>query len=433
VKGTELLFLVMGLIAGVVIAGGALYFAHAQGVVQKWLTPPPLHRDVSDDHGEHAHDVDQENDHGPEDDDHGHDADAHEDDHPLVKLPASVMEEAGIRIAVAGAGQLRITRSLSGEVLLNPERLAHIVPRVGGIVREVRKRIGDRVEAGEIMAVLESRELAEAKAEYLAAQQRSTVAEANARVNEELRSKGIVADLDFIAAERDVAEARIALRAADIKLHTFGLRHEQLAGIAQQDEEALMIYELKAPFSGRVVERHIALGELVTTESDVFLLADLSTVWVNLTVYPQDLAYVRPGQPVTVRATAVGEAAGTIEYVSPLVEEATRTASARATLANTDGVWRPGLFVTGDVFVEELPAALAIPKSAIQLLDERRVVFVQVDDGFEPRTVQLGREDAAHVEVVAGLQAGERYVSEGAFALKAELGKESFSVHGHAH
>ncbi len=432
-KTSPLLWLTAGLVGGVLLAGGALLIAHRQGALHTWL-PGPASTATHD-----ADDHDEIDDHADADPhDHAHDAGhdhgsaAHEDE-PPIEISEEVMREVGVRVQAAGPRTLQLTRSLSGEVLLNPERLAHIVPRVGGIVRDVRQGIGDQVAAGDVMAVLESRELAEAKARYLAARQRATVAEATLRADQELRARGVVADLDFIAVERDVAEARIALRAADVRLHTYGLTHDELDLILQQDEEELLIYELRAPFSGRVVERHIALGELVTTTSDVFLLADLRTVWVDLTVYPQDLAHIRPGQTVTVTAPSVGQTTATIEYLSPLVEETTRTASARATLANPDGTWRPGLFVTAEVVVERVDAAVAIPRQALQMLDGQTVVFVEVPRGFAPRAVRLGQVGLTHVEVLSGLAAGTRLATEGAFLLKAEHSRESFAGDGHAH
>ncbi|MGH9204772.1 MAG: efflux RND transporter periplasmic adaptor subunit, partial [Vicinamibacterales bacterium] len=155
-----------------------------------------------------------------------------------------------------------------------------------------------------------------------------------------------------------------------------------------------------------------------------FVVADLGTVWVNLTVYPKDLPLIELGQTAVITATQSGlQGQGTIRYIRPLLSEETRTSRARVVLDNPDGRWRPGLFVTAKVVTGEIEVALRVPRSALQTIEDRTVVFVQTARGFEPRPVELGRGGDDHVEVVAGLDPGKRFVANGAFTLKAELGK----------
>jgi cobalt-zinc-cadmium efflux system membrane fusion protein len=363
----------------------------------------------------------------------GHDH-GDEERHEPITLDPNLLAEFGIEVAVAGAGRVEQSLLLTGEIVLNPDRLAHIVPRVGGIVREVRATLGDQVREGEVLTVLESSELAEGKAEYLGAQQRAALTDATLQAKRQLRETGIVSELDFLAAQRDAAEAEIALRSADVRIHTYGFTHAQLAHISAEDEEALLVYELRAPFSGIIVEKHIALGELVTKETDVFLVADLDTVWVQLAVHQRDLAAVRPGMKATI---AVGrgllEAEGTIGHISPVVDAATRTAIARVVLPNTGGAFRPGLFVTARVTVEGVDAAVLVPRSAIQPVEGRPVIFVRTHGGFEPREVVVGRTNEQFAEITSGLTPGDEYAAQGAFTLKAELEKASFGGEGHAH
>ena len=164
------------------------------------------------------------------------------------------------------------------------------------------------------------------------------------------------------------------------------------------------------------------------------MIADLSTVWAVLTVYQKDLAAIRSGQTVEVVASHdLAAATGTIDYVSPILDEHTRTTTARVVLANDEGHWRPGLFVTGVVVVERVRGDIVVPKTAIQTVAGRSVVFVETSDGFEARPVRLGQTDGESVEVIAGLESGERYVAAGGFVLKAEMSKAAFSHAGHAH
>ncbi|RME40904.1 MAG: efflux RND transporter periplasmic adaptor subunit [Planctomycetota bacterium] len=388
-----------------------------------WAAWPSFALAQHDRHAEHADEADH--------DEHGH-GDHHEEG--VVTLTPAVLEEMGIETAVAGPGTLEQSVRLTGEIVLNPDRLTHIVPRVGGIAREVRATIGDAVREGDVLAVLESSDLAEAKANYLGALQRVSLTRATLEAKKKLQGQGIVSELDFLAAQRDAAEAEILLRAADVKLHTYGFTHAQLAGIDAQDEEKLLLYEVRAPFAGVLVEKHITLGELVTDETDIFLIADLGTVWVHLTVHQKDLARIRPGIPVVISAGyGFPETRGTIEYVSPIVDESTRTATARVVLSNEDGTWRPGLFVTAQAVVEETTVDVLVPRSAIQMVDGQPAIFVRGEKGFQPHPVVVGRTNETFAEIRGGLKPGEEYVARGAFSLKAELEKASFGGEGHAH
>lgn len=197
------------------------------------------------------------------------------------------------------------------------------------------------------------------------------------------------------------------------------------------ESATLAPYPLTAPFDGTIVDRHVAPGETVAPDRPAFVLADLTTVWVELSVYQKDLADVRIGERVHLSAgPPAGESEGVIAAISPVLDQATRTASARVVLPNRDGLWRPGLFVTARL-LDPQPAAVVVPRTALQRLDGAMVVFVVDGDHFAPRPVRIGRTGRARAEVVAGLAAGERYAVEGTFLLKAELAAGSEDPHGH--
>jgi membrane fusion protein, heavy metal efflux system len=356
-------------------------------------------------------------------DEHGH------EDGALV-LSDKAIRESGIEIATAGGGELEQTLVLPGEVVLNADRVAHIVPRVAGIVRRVDKNLGDEVQAGGVMAILESRGLAEAKAAYLAAQQRLALADANFNSAAELHAKKIMPDLEFLAIEKAKAEAQIESQATDNKLHALGVTDEQLQELPTH-AASLAMYELRAPFTGTVVEKHCALGEVLSGAADTFVLADLTTVWVNITVYTQDMDRVRVGRAVEIRADGLGTtASGAVCYVAPLANEVTRTVCARVDLPNGQRQWRPGTFVTAAVVLERDAVPVVVPIEAVQRLKGESVVFVAAGDGFEPRAVTVGRMNHTQTEIAEGLKPGERYVARGAVVLKAELGKRA-AVHEH--
>ncbi|MGH7788370.1 MAG: efflux RND transporter periplasmic adaptor subunit, partial [Candidatus Binatia bacterium] len=202
------------------------------------------------------------------------------------------------------------------------------------------------------------------------------------------------------------------------------------APLAVVESATLAPYTIVAPFDGVVVDRHAVAGEAVGPARPILIVSDLDSVWIDIAVYQRDVAMVRTGQTVTISAGyGLAEARGTVSYVSPVLDQATRTATARVVLANPDGQWRPGLFVTALV-EDPAPAAVVIARSALQRVDGATAVYVEHDGHFQVRPVTVGRIGHSTAEVLTGLQAGERYAATSSFLVKAELEKSSG---GHDH
>jgi cobalt-zinc-cadmium efflux system membrane fusion protein len=197
-----------------------------------------------------------------------------------------------------------------------------------------------------------------------------------------------------------------------------------------ESSESLAPYELKSLIDGTIIDKHLTRGEAVDRDRVCFVVADLSSVWVDLSVYQKDFDHIQPGQPVRIRADHghLG-AEGTIGYVTPAIDPRTRTATARAVLPNPNGTWRPGMFVTALV-LQPGHADITIPATAIQTIEGQATAFALTDDGVEARPLSLGRRGETTVEVLAGLVPGDRVVATNSFLLKAELGK-SEAEHQH--
>lgn len=261
-----------------------------------------------------------------------------------VRLTPEQLAAFGVTVLPAGPGRIDRGLELLGEVRPNGDRLAHIVPRFPGIVRDVRRSVGDDVRADDLLATVES-------------------------------------------------------------------------------NASLAPYEMRTRLDGTIIERDLTPGEAVDRDKVAFVIADLSSVWVDLAVYQKDLSNLRVGQTVRISGGAgLPDVDGTISYITPIVDEPTRTAAARVVLANPDRAWRPGLFVTART-LDPVEAAVVVPQTAIQTVGGRAVVFVEMDAGFVPRPVVVGRSGRSAVEILDGLAAGERLVTFNAFLLKAELGK----------
>lgn len=266
-----------------------------------------------------------------------------------VELDDTKLAAAGIGLETAGPEKLRQKLRLNGLVQTNQEAVVQVTPRFPGIVREIRKRIGDTVQKGEVLAVIES-------------------------------------------------------------------------------NQSLTTYDLKAPMAGTVVDRQVALGEYASEQKPAFVVADLSTLWVDLSVYRHDFARVRVGDKVAVDPEDGGPPIlGAVAYVSPIGAADTQTALARMVIPNDGFRLRPGLFTVGTIALSEKPVDLAVRLGALQSVEGRTVVFVRNGDAFEPRDVELGERDGEWAEVSFGLVPGDVYAAKNSFVVKAELAKGSAS------
>lgn len=345
---------------------------------------------------------------------------AYEQVEARVTMSDAQLAEAGVKLATAGPARIASTVQLLGEVRYNGDRTVQVVPRLAGRVESVAASAGERVKKGQLLAVVSSQALADERGALLAAEERLRLARAAFEREKTLWKEGISAEQDYLQARAAFEEARIAVASARQKLAALG-------GAVRSGGD-LTRYELRAPIDGVVTDKRISVGSVVKDDSPVFTLSDLSSVWVEATVAAQDLGAIREGQRATVRASAfAAEAEGRIAYVSALVGEETRAATARIVLPNPEGVWRPGLPVTVAAVAEEVEVPVAVAAEAIQSVRDWQVVFGRYGEALEARPLELGRSDGRFVEVRAGLAAGERYAATNSFLIKADLGKAGAS------
>ncbi|WP_431257111.1 efflux RND transporter periplasmic adaptor subunit [Roseateles chitinivorans] len=351
-------------------------------------------------------------------DGHGHAAGEPE----AIAMTGAQIKSAAIALEVAGPATIRTTTRLPGEIGFNEDRTAHVVPRVSGVVEAVPATLGQAVRKGDLLAVIASAQVSDQRSELLAAQKREQLARTTFDRERKLWEEKISPRQDVDVAEQALREAEIAVANARQKLLAIG---------ATPGGGALTRFELRAPFDGVVVEKHLTLGEQVKEDASVFVLSDLRTVWARLDVPAGDLTKVRVGERAIVRSAAFEQAAeGTVAYVGALIGGQSRTAQARISLANPDRAWRPGLFVNVDVVTGEAPAAVTVAADAVQVFEDRQVVFVRTADGFAATPVKTGRGDGRRIEIVDGLKAGAKVAAVNAFVIKSEAGKGS-ATHSH--
>lgn len=213
------------------------------------------------------------------------------------------------------------------------------------------------------------------------------------------------------------------------RLGDYVRKGETLAVI--ESNESLQNYEVKSEINGMVIKKDINIGMYVTGQENVFVVSDLKTVWADFNIYRQDLQKIKIGDPVEVKSLD-GNLKGqsTISYISSIGHESTQSVIARAILPNPEELWKPGLFISGEITVDTVSVPVAIKDSALQTFRDWDVVFIAVENTFEVAPVQLGRRNREWIEVVSGLSAGDHYVSENSFVLKADLEK-SGAKHEH--
>jgi len=340
-----------------------------------------------------------------------------------ITMTEQQAKESGVQVLAAGPALIKSTLQLIGEIRLNEDRTVHIVPRMGGLVESVAANAGDLVRKGQVLAVISSQSLVEQRSELLAAQKRLELARTVFEREKKLWQEKISAEQDYIQARSVMQEADIVVQSTRQKLASLG------AGATAGGN--LTRYEIRSPINGTVTEKRIAIGESLKEDTSIFVVADLSTVWAEMTVQAKDLNAVKVGQKATVKATAFDHAAnGTVSYVGAFVGEQTRSAKARVVLENPKGSWRPGLPVNIELVARETAVPLAVSADAIQTLNGEPAVFGRYGTSFEARPLETGRSDGKFTEVVKGLQPGESYAATNSFLLKADLGKSGAS-HDH--
>jgi len=336
-----------------------------------------------------------------------------------VEIADAMLKSMGIELLTAQPAIIKPKLRLPGETIFNEHTIVRVVPRAPGMVTAVHAHHGQQVKKGEVLAIVDSPMLADLRSQYFVAKKRLALAKRTYEREKQLWEEKISAKQEFLLAEELWNEAQIALELAATKLRALGVQPESNHAKANFSQ-----YEIRAPISGIIISKAIALGDALKEDKEIYTVADVSTIWTAVTVYPKDLNVVRVGQKVMVKATASEvESEGMVTYISTLIGGQTRTATARVELDNKDGRWRPGMFISAELAAEETEVPVAVAMSALQTIHDWTVVFGRYGNFFEIRPLELGRSDGVMVEVVRGLSAGEQYAAGNSFAIKADLDK----------
>ncbi len=375
------------------------------------------------------------------DDGHGHEK---KNDHasegaPMVNLTKEQAKLIKLQIREASAGDIENILRLNGEIQLNMDETAKIMPRMPGFVTEIQVKEGDVVKAGALMARLTSHKLGEYNSDYNSALELEKLTLSEFKMAEKLKDGHAVSEKEFLRYKREHADAVIARRRAEALLKSLRIdpAHNNHSHEADTGEVICTEYEIRAPFDGTVIEKNITVGENFPEDNAkvLFVISNMKDLWLNLRANSTELKLLKPGMAVTaIPADSNREYQGKIIYIAPLIDEATRTCQVRAILKNPDGALRPGEFATGIIRTDSNGAVIVVQRNAVQLIAGETVIFVPKGDGFVARVVSIGKTANGYVQILSGLNAKERYVSLGAFELKSILltsGMDPHAGHGH--
>jgi len=325
-------------------------------------------------------------------------------------------------------------KAQAGKILPNENRLAHLSARVPGRIVTVYANLGDRVKSGDRLLLLDSPAFGEAQLEYRKTRTTVRVTEKALERARALFDRGAIGAGEYQRREADHENARAELHEAEEKLHLLGMTEREIKrlGAGQLPHAEVAQVFLRAPFSGEVVERNATVGEVVDPNKMLFAVADLSTVWVRADFPEQQAGRLQTGLRVEVRVTAYPDIVfrGVVTYVGAMVDPATRTVMARSDIPNPDRRLRPEMFAEVTLVTPE-QSVLAVPRAAVQQVGSRTVVFVKRGPSrFELQEVKIGESSKEYIEVKGGVEEGDEVVTQGSYALKAEILREQMPMGG---
>lgn len=340
----------------------------------------------------------------------------------LITLSPESQEKAEIMIEEVVSRPLKQELQFPGTIQTNEDRLAHVGSRIPGRLIKIMVGLGDRVEKGKKLALIDSPELGRAQSEYLTAKAKSLVAEKAFERAKALVEGKVIGTGEFQRREGEYLSAKAEAKAAENQLHLLGMTEGEVANLGGENSIYSQV-AITAPLSGTMIERHVTLGEVVEPVKTLFTIADLTTLWGIADIPEKDLSKIKKGLTTEVSVSAYHQERfrGKITYLSDTIDPSSRTLKVRIEVENPKGRLKPEMFASFRILTEETEKRLAVPVSAVQREGEKSIVFIaHQGKGFEKREVELGREGQGYYQVISGLKPGEKVVTKGAFTLKSE-------------
>lgn len=351
----------------------------------------------------------------------------------ILTLTREAIRESGLAFVVAERKPLTGTISIPAQLLPDQDLEAQVGSMVQGRVQKVGANVGDAVRPGMELMQIEGVEVGEIKARFITARAQLKFAESTLERQKTLNEQRVSSRKTLLEAQAEYDKARAAFDAEDKRIHSIGLRDADLLafidrGPGQGDEHIGGVLPIKSPIAGIIVERNVVIGQYVDAATTAFRIVNTERLMADGQIYEKDIPRVtgKPAVRMHVSAFPDRSFAGTLVYISPVVDERTRTITVRALIPNRNGLLKPHMFGELHVAVGAGTEGILVPGEAVQREGSALYVFVATSDTtFERRTVEAGETFDTFVEIRTGIGAGERIVTRGAFQLKAESMRSS--------
>jgi cobalt-zinc-cadmium efflux system membrane fusion protein len=347
--------------------------------------------------------------------------DEHKEDASTLEIDQEMLRDLRITTVEVQPRPSFERAMLLGELAVDQRRYAEIGVPVPARVTVLHADTGERVAAGQVLAELTSPELGRSRADYITATARARLADSALDRKKALAAERIAPLREVQEAEAASVEAHAALRSAAVALSAFGIDPKA------NDTSSSATFSLRSPIAGWVIERSVDVGKLLDPATAAFRVGDLSTLWLTVHAFERDAVRIHKGALADLTFSALpGEHfEGTVTMIGRHVERESRTIPVRVDVRNKGGLLRPGMSATAAVPVGEpgVPI-LTVPVAAVQRVRNEWCVFLPKDSShFEIRPIGRGRDLGGTVEILSGLNAGEKIVVDGAFLLKAQAEK----------
>ena len=365
----------------------------------------------------------------------------------VIQLGPQAVLSAGIQTVTVLSGTGNDPLITTGQIVPNENQVFHVNSFVSGRVVKDNVNLGDRIQQGQTLAVIQNLDVAKVQAEYIhelhqneinieQAEARHKLAQQSLARERQLLSEGISPRRDYQQAEAEATMAKSQLEGQ--REHRIHINSEGKALLGAYGMRPGSVHSetirtgspVSAPRAGIITKKNVTLGDMVTPEAPMYEVTDLSQLWLDLAIYPKDLNVIREGQTVSFTTDSLPGRSfiGRIDYIQPGASEAGQTYVARAFLQNVAGQLKPGMF--GQARIEGIAShsTLIVPFEAVQKYGREEFVFIPLGaNRYQKRTVLLGNRVGAGYQVKNGLQAGEKVIGKGSFTLKAEMLKSQFA------
>ncbi len=349
----------------------------------------------------------------------------------LITLSAEESSRVGLVVQPVARSDFRTHRDFPAIVQPNQRNMAEITALVRGRVVEVYADFGQEVKANAPLAILYSSELGLAQSAYLKAKAKLHVAEQAYSRAQFLLQEQVIGEAEAQRRQAELLSTQAEANESHDRLKLLGMDEAEFSRL-DRSRQIRSVVPIVAPFAGRIIGRKLTRGEVVETTDNLFVIADLSEVWVQANIPEKDIPFVHAihasgGTQVEVRINAYPKEVfqGTITYVGDVLDPVTRTMQLRTELPNRDGRLKPEMFATIRLFSDAQRDRLAVPEAALQRDQGRTYVFVQRSvNEYELREVHVGDSNGTVTAILSGLNEGEPVVTNGAFVLKSELLKK---------